>query len=70
VTDTLNATELRLWAAHCLAQANDGMCSGEERDRLMTMHDSLLALAENSDWLEGRPSRAGADRATYVSASA
>jgi len=70
VTDTLNATELRRWAEHCLAQANDGMCSGEERDRLMTMHDSLLALAENSDWLEGRPSRPDAKRAAQVSAGA
>ena len=27
MTDTLNATELRRWAEHCLAQANDGMAA-------------------------------------------
>ncbi len=53
-TDTLNAVDLRRWAMHCMTQANDPMCSGEERARLLTMRSSLLALAENADWLAGR----------------
>ncbi len=54
MTDTLSASELRSWAARCLAEANDPRCSGDEYDRLMRMHASLLYLAQNSDWLEGR----------------
>jgi hypothetical protein len=53
ITDTLNAADLRRWAMQCLAQANDPMSSGEERARLLTMRTSLLALADNADWLAG-----------------
>ena len=54
MTDTLNAQELRRWAAKCLDHANEARCSGEERERLLKMQKSLLALAENADWLAGR----------------
>jgi hypothetical protein len=54
VPDTLNASDLRRWATQCMTQANDPLCSGEERARLLTMRTSLLALAENADWLAGR----------------
>jgi hypothetical protein len=53
MTDTLNAADLRRWATHCMTQANDPRCGGEERTRLLTMRTSLLALAENADWLAG-----------------
>lgn len=56
--DTLNATELRRWAARCVNQANDKNCSGEERERLLKMRQSLLALAENADWLNGKTNHA------------
>lgn len=54
MTDTMNAKDLRCWATQCVVQANDPICSGEERARLMTMRTSLLALAENADWLAGQ----------------
>jgi hypothetical protein len=54
MTDTLSATELRLWAERCLTQANDPRSTGDERDRLMKMRASLLQLAENADWLDGK----------------
>lgn len=57
MTDTMNARDLRRWATQCMLQANDPRCSGEERARLLTMRTSLLALAENADWLDGQ--RAG-----------
>jgi hypothetical protein len=50
----MNAKDLRRWAVQCMTQANDPMCSGEERARLLTMRTSLLALAENADWLTGQ----------------
>ena len=37
--DTLSATDLRLWAAKCAADAADINCSGDQRARLMKMHD-------------------------------
>lgn len=56
MTDTLNSSELKRWAAQCLAQANNPRASGEERERLLKMHTSLLALADNADWLAGQQS--------------
>ncbi len=52
--DTLNAAELRRWALECAAKATADGCPADERSRLMTMRESLLALAENVDWLDGR----------------
>jgi len=54
--DTLNAAELRRWAMQCAVEADDESCAAEERTRLLTMRESLLALAENADWLAGRHS--------------
>ena len=53
ITDTLNSADLFRWASQCLAQANEQQCSGEERSRLLKMRASLVALAENADWLAG-----------------
>lgn len=49
------AVDLRRWAMECYAQANNPRASGEERDRLMRMRTGLLALAEQEDWLAGKP---------------
>jgi hypothetical protein len=54
--DTLSAIDLRRWAAQCAQKAEDVNRSGDERDRLLRMHASLLALAESADWLAGQPS--------------
>ena len=56
--DTLSATDLRRWAAQCAAAAADINCSGDQRARLMKMHDSLLSLADSAEWLAGTKSSA------------
>ena len=53
--DTLNAAELRRLAIECAAMADADGCEADERKRLLTMRESLLALAENADWLAGKP---------------
>jgi hypothetical protein len=53
--DTLNAAEMRRLAMQCAARASDAKCDAEERERLLKMRESLLALAANADWLAGRP---------------
>jgi hypothetical protein len=50
--DLLNAVELRRLAMECAVRAGD--VEPAERERLLTMRESLLALAENADWLAGR----------------
>lgn len=55
----LSAADLRRWAMQCGTRANDPMTSGDERDRLLKMQESLLYLADNNDWLEGRATPAG-----------
>jgi hypothetical protein len=57
--DTLSATDLRKWAADCAADAADIHGSGDQRARLMKMHDALLALADSADWLAGTKNSAG-----------
>jgi hypothetical protein len=52
--DTLNAAELRRLANQCESKANAEGCAADERDRLLKMRESLLALAENADWLAGK----------------
>jgi len=52
--DLLNAAELRRWAMECGAKAYRPDCSPDDSNRLLTMRESLLALAENADWLNGR----------------
>jgi hypothetical protein len=54
----LSAADLRRWAMQCGTRANDPMITGDERERLVKMQESLLYLAENNDWLEGRPTPA------------
>lgn len=54
--DPLNAEELRQWAAHCAEKAERAAASRADRERLLEMKDSLLALADNADWLFGRSS--------------
>lgn len=58
--DTLNAAELRRWAMECAAQADNSTCPVEERNRLLTMRESLLALANDADWLAGKTVRSEA----------
>ncbi len=52
--DTLNAIELRRWAMKCAARADAETANMQERERYLAMRESLLALAENADWLDGR----------------
>jgi predicted metal-dependent enzyme (double-stranded beta helix superfamily) len=52
--DTLNAAELRRWAMECGARAYIAGCTADESTRLLKMRESLLALAENADWLNGK----------------
>jgi hypothetical protein len=52
--DTLDAAELRRMAIKCAARAEQANCDAAERGRLMAMRESLLALAENADWLAGK----------------
>ena len=51
--DTLNADKLRALAAECAAQAEADGCSAEARTRYLKMHESLLALVDNAEWLNG-----------------
>lgn len=60
MVDTFNAAELRRWAMECGARADAANCTTEERDRLLTMRESLLALADDADWLAGKPVRTAA----------
>jgi hypothetical protein len=52
--DPLNAEALRLWAAHCQAKARQTAWCRAERERLLRIQESLLALADTADWLAGR----------------
>lgn len=53
--DLHNADELRQWAASCAEKAERVAEVRAERERLLEMKDALLALADNADWLAGRP---------------
>jgi hypothetical protein len=44
----------------CAARADAAQCTAEERARLLTMRESLLALADNADWLAGKSPPAAA----------
>ena len=50
---SMNAADLREWAARCARQAQDAD-SDEDIVRLLKMQTSLLELAEMQDWFEGR----------------
>ena len=52
--DLLTGDELRLWAAQCAEKAKHIVSPRSERERLLKIHESLLALADNADWLSGR----------------
>lgn len=52
--DPLNAEELRRWAKRCAEKAEQTISPRDERERLLKTRDSLLALADNADWLSGR----------------
>lgn len=54
MTDMLSASDLRRWAARCLSESDHARCSASDRNRLLKMHATLLELANNADWLEGR----------------
>jgi hypothetical protein len=48
------ATELRQWADECRLQASNPRIDPSERERLLKMQTSLLELARNEDWLDGK----------------
>jgi hypothetical protein len=50
----ISATGLRQWAAQCETRAQDSMTTGPEYERLMTMKDALIALADAQEWLDGQ----------------
>lgn len=52
--DPLNAEEYRLWATYCQEKARRAAWCRAERERLLRMQESLLALADTADWLCGR----------------
>ena len=50
----ISAEGLRQWASQCEARARDPMTTGPEYERLMTMKDALIALADAQEWLDGQ----------------
>ena len=52
--NSISSADLRRWAMECYDQAIDPRVSGDERDRLLRMRQSLLTLAEEQDWLNGK----------------
>lgn len=60
--DTLNAAEMRRLAMECAARAGEKTCTTDERERFLKMRESLLALAENADWLAGKHAMAATSR--------
>ncbi|MGD9924571.1 MAG: hypothetical protein AB7V13_24460 [Pseudorhodoplanes sp.] len=52
--NSISSLELRRWAMECYDQAINPRASGEERERLLKMRQSLLTLAEEQDWLNGK----------------
>jgi hypothetical protein len=63
MVDPLNADDLRSWAAQCAAKAEQIISPRAERERLLKMRESLLALADNADWLTGRSTDLAMQRA-------
>jgi hypothetical protein len=61
--DLHNADELRQWAASCAEKAERAVGVRAEHERLVTMRDALLALAETADWLDGRSRDSGQQQA-------
>ena len=55
----LSAADLRKWAQQCDDDARNPRISGDERDQLMAMKSTLLALVDDVDWIETRRGRAG-----------
>jgi hypothetical protein len=49
----ISAAGLRRWAAQCDERAKDPLTTGPEYERLMTMKNALLDLAETQEWLDG-----------------
>lgn len=54
INDLLDANELRRHAEQCARRAEKIIAQRAERERLLTMKESLLALADAADWLSGR----------------
>ncbi len=52
--NAISAADLRRWAMECYDQAVDPRASGDERERLLRMRQSLLILAVEQDWLNGK----------------
>jgi hypothetical protein len=64
--DSLDSADLRRWAIACYDQANDARASGEERARLLRMRESLLLLANEQDWLNGKKKNPSNERQGFA----
>ena len=62
--NAISSADLRRWAMECYDQAVNPRASGEERERLLRMRQSLLTLAEEQDWLNGKTKTPSGDRLT------
>jgi hypothetical protein len=60
--NSISSADLRRWAMECYDQAIDPRASGDERDRLLRMRQSLLTLAEEQDWLNGKTKMPSGER--------
>ncbi len=54
INTNISADGLRQWAAQCDSRAKDPMTTGPEYERLMTMKNALIALADTQEWLDGQ----------------
>ena len=62
--NAISSADLRRWAMECYDQAVNPRASGEERERLLEMRQSLLTLAEEQDWLNGKTKIPAGERLT------
>jgi hypothetical protein len=60
------AERFRIMAAECERQAELATEEVEFREIQMRLASSFHALAENEDWLDGRPETGGTDRARVI----
>lgn len=62
--NSISSADLRRWAMECYDQAVNPRASGDERERLLKMRESLLILAEEQDWLNGKTKSPAGERAS------
>lgn len=61
-SNSISSADLRRWAMECYDQAINPRASGEERERLLKMRQSLLTLAGEQDWLNGKTKTPSGER--------